>query len=468
MVTVYQKVVTRTESYQYDGMGNRTTERILLRKEYGYTYEYYPNSNRLKSKVKQDGTERIDYEYDDNGNLTVKIVTRGDKVDRWDYKYDLFNQLEQVKKNGEVVSSFIYDPNGFRVEKVGSKGKVHYVPLLNGEVGYRKEINKGKEYSFIYVGGQHLARVNGIVGGAGKKFYYQNDHLGSALAITDENGNKVVERDFTPFGEKINLEETDGEDPDEDGSAFTGKDWDEDVGLYYYNARWYDPEVGRFTTEDSMADDPNLYSYCGNSPMNFTDPTGHFKIGFVNISIRQGLLGVAADSIPEIGLVLQGASAIDLMIDYNSGDILNETENNTEAAKTDAPVQDPVENNGNNVESGLSDTIQGEEGIEKIPAFEDILKMVESGDMTGNIDEITAKYGLTNDQVLEVLKIKVNAIVNNLTPAKGPGFVELPFNTEVNEYGFRHFEVFGLEYGQYGITKDDMYWGQPNLLKKQW
>ena len=122
-------------------MGNRTVERILLRKEYGYTYTYYPNSNRLQSKVKQDGTERIDYAYDENGNLISKIVTKGEKVERWEYAYDLLNQLEQVKKNGEVVSSYIYDPNGFRVEKTGGKGKLHYVPLLNGEVGYRKEFS---------------------------------------------------------------------------------------------------------------------------------------------------------------------------------------------------------------------------------------------------------------------------------------------------------------------------------------
>jgi hypothetical protein len=88
--------------------------------------------------------------------LTVKIVTKGEKVDKWEYSYDLFNQLEQVKKNREVVFGYIYDPNGFRVEKVGSKGKIHYVPLLYGEVGYWKEYATNAEYSFIYVGNQYF------------------------------------------------------------------------------------------------------------------------------------------------------------------------------------------------------------------------------------------------------------------------------------------------------------------------
>ncbi len=282
LVTVYQKFVHRSETYFYDGLGNRTSEMILLRNQYGYTYTYYPNSNQLKTKEKDDGSEKFEYAYDANGNLISKVVTKEKTVDTWEYSYDLLNQLEQVKKNGQIVSTYIYDPNGFRVEKNGNKGRIDYVPLLNGEVGYRKEFSANKEFSFIYVGGQHLARVNGVIGGADKKFYYQNDHLGTAMAITDEYGNKVVERDFAPFGERLQLEENDGIKPEEDDSGFTGKDWDEDVELYYFNARFYDPEVGRFVSEDSVADDPNLYSYCFNNPLNSVDPTGHWNIPVVS------------------------------------------------------------------------------------------------------------------------------------------------------------------------------------------
>ena len=281
LVTVYQKQYTRTESYGYDGMGNRLIENISLRKLYGYTYEYYPNSNRLKSKAKNDGSERYDYTYDANGNLIAKLVTKGEISENWGYSYDLLNQLVKVQKNGQVVASYIYDPNGFRVEKVGSKGKIDYVPLLNGEVGYRKEFSSGKEYSFIYVGGTHLVRVNGVIGGEGKKFFYHNDHEGSAMVVTDELGNKVVDRDFAPFGEKIKTSDREDPYPDVTEDGFTGKDFDEDIGLYYYNARWYDQDVGRFISEDSVADDPNEYGYCGENPVNNIDPTGHWNIPIV-------------------------------------------------------------------------------------------------------------------------------------------------------------------------------------------
>ena len=299
LVTVYQKQYTRTDSYGYDGMGNRLTESISLRKERIYQYEYYVNCNRLKTSK----NGQYAYNYDNNGNMTEKgnkytwdeinqqfiFVHSGDGVEYWQYSYDLLNQLVQVQKNGQAVASYIYDPNGFRVEKTGSKGKIDYVPLLNGEVGYRKEFASGKEYSFIYVGGTHLARVNGVIGGEGKKFFYHNDHEGSAMVVTDELGNKVVDRDFAPFGEKIKTSDREEPYPGETEDGFTGKDFDEDIGLYYYNARWYDLEIGRFISEDSVADDPNGYGYCGENPVNNIDPTGHFSVG-----LQQGLGMVGA------------------------------------------------------------------------------------------------------------------------------------------------------------------------------
>jgi RHS repeat-associated protein len=59
--------------------------------------------------------------------------------------------------------------------------------------------------------------------------------------------------------------------------AYTGREWDGEIGLYFYRARYYDPMIGRFIGEDPvgfMAGDRNLYRYVRNSPTNFTDPFG--------------------------------------------------------------------------------------------------------------------------------------------------------------------------------------------------
>jgi len=62
---------------------------------------------------------------------------------------------------------------------------------------------------------------------------------------------------------------------------YAGRELDPDTGLYYNRARWYDSDSARFISEDPSsftAGDPNLYRYCGNSPMNATDPSGNFAI----------------------------------------------------------------------------------------------------------------------------------------------------------------------------------------------
>ena len=61
------------------------------------------------------------------------------------------------------------------------------------------------------------------------------------------------------------------------GYAFTGREWDPDTGLYYYRARYYDPRLGRFISEDPMgfnAGDPNFYAYVFSNPANRVDPSG--------------------------------------------------------------------------------------------------------------------------------------------------------------------------------------------------
>jgi len=67
-------------------------------------------------------------------------------------------------------------------------------------------------------------------------------------------------------------------------NRYTGQILDEDTGLYYYGARYYDPELARFIQPDSVVPEPdnsqalNRYSYCINNPLKYTDPTGNTYI----------------------------------------------------------------------------------------------------------------------------------------------------------------------------------------------
>ena len=155
-----------------------------------------------------------------------------------------------------------------------AKGETTHYVFEGTEPIFEKRISTGKMKSFVYALGKHLARVDGAIGDTqAKKYWYVTDHLGSIRAVTDKDGKKVWSADYLAFGTQY------GKDSDTDFEelhSFTGKEYDPDTGLYYYNARWYDSELGRFISEDPAGDpnNPNLYSYTGNNPLRFIDPAG--------------------------------------------------------------------------------------------------------------------------------------------------------------------------------------------------
>jgi RHS repeat-associated protein len=104
------------------------------------------------------------------------------------------------------------------------------------------------------------------------------DHQGTVRDVVDSQGNILNHISYDSFG---NL--TNESNPDVDFRfGYTGRELDEETGQYYYRARYYDAGVGRFISEDPIgfeAGDPNLYRYVGNSPANYTDPSGNNALG---------------------------------------------------------------------------------------------------------------------------------------------------------------------------------------------
>jgi RHS repeat-associated protein len=139
-----------------------------------------------------------------------------------------------------------------------------------------REIRSGvAAYTYIHGPGidEPLARLDGS--GAA---YYHADGLGSIVAMTDDTGAVVSTRRYDAWG---NLELG----ASEPGYAFTAREWDPETGLYYYRARYYDPKVGRFISEDPIgtAGGPNMYVYVGDRPANGWDP-----LGLVDFSGKSG------------------------------------------------------------------------------------------------------------------------------------------------------------------------------------
>ena len=119
----------------------------------------------------------------------------------------------------------------------------------------------------------------------GKTTFYHYDLLGSPVATTDQAGNVLWREEYSPWGEKL-LKEDASHDNVRD---YTGHVHDKETGLTYMQARYYDPQIGRFMGVDPVGFKEgntisfNRYGYANNNPFKFTDPNGE-EIGAVNVS----------------------------------------------------------------------------------------------------------------------------------------------------------------------------------------
>ena len=106
----------------------------------------------------------------------------------------------------------------------------------------------------------------------GDSRYFHADHLGSVVALSDDASTTDTYR-YDPWGET--LARTGASEND---FRYTAREYEAE-DLYYYRARYYDPTLRRFLSEDPMGfagGDHNLYRYVGNNPANFTDPSGNW------------------------------------------------------------------------------------------------------------------------------------------------------------------------------------------------
>ena len=163
---------------------------------------------------------------------------------------------------------------------------------------YEEENRNYLEY--IYVLGKHFARLDGNLDNLNDttKYFYHTDHLGSTVAVTDIAGNTIWDGEYTPFGKQVGQTGV-----LKRAAKFTGKELDEDIGLYYFNARWYDSETGRFVEEDSIPIDPNnpitlnRYTYCSNNPINRIDPSGHMDYATQSDDLLRGIVDGVGDQL---------------------------------------------------------------------------------------------------------------------------------------------------------------------------
>jgi len=205
--------------------------------------------------------------YDANGNLISHTDASGTTTYTWDAR----NRLTGINGPG-VSTSFVYDALGRRVIKTnnGVITRYHYDQddivgeTTNGTVGITYFRNFRIDEPFIR--------------NSSESSYYHTGSLGSTLALTNQAGSVETTYHYDSFGTTNIL----GTNPNV--FQFSGRENDE-VGLYYYRARYYSPYLHRFLSEDPIefaGGSVNLYTYVRNNPTNLTDPTGLLFSGRIN------------------------------------------------------------------------------------------------------------------------------------------------------------------------------------------
>ncbi len=205
--------------------------------------------------------------------------------------------MTKVTLPGGATNEFAYDGDKRRISKTNAAGEV--TKFLYDGINILEDYAADGAVLAYYVQGIGIDKLIKRVTPAGCE-YYHSDALGSVRALTDKDGNQVGSYQYDAWGK---ITGSTGQSSNE--YKFTSRRWDEEIGLQYNRARFYDPETGRFTTPDPLTggpDDPtisyfsgiysifhrfikehvdalqpnklNRYVYCYNNPVNLIDPLG--------------------------------------------------------------------------------------------------------------------------------------------------------------------------------------------------
>lgn len=258
------------EDFTYDLVGNR---------ESGPTVKDTPAVSFEHNAANQmEKGRKYTYDYDDLGNQSHRYLNAA-KTKYWQYSWTAENQLQQAQliKDSQTLRTlnFKYDAFGRRIEKqvVDTLATTTTTFVYDGEDIVLQLVDDGATVStrqYLHGPGidEPLAQVVG-----GQSYFYHADGLGSVLALTDSAKGIVQRHTYDTFGMLTSVLDS------EFGNAYTytAREWDRELGLYYYRARYYDPMEGRFISKDPIGfagSDVNLYGYVWNNPVFWRDPRG--------------------------------------------------------------------------------------------------------------------------------------------------------------------------------------------------
>ena len=209
-------------------------------------------------------------EYDTNGNLSAK----GSRL----FSYDYRNRLVRSSRGDDAVT-FTYDIFGRQTSRTDVSGTLHFFYAGDQKIEERNASGQVTKHYFWGNSIDELLRLDVFNGSSSTPYYVHSDAIGSTTTVTDENGSLVERVRYDAYGvpsftdalgqslKKSTIGNT---------TLFQGREYDYDLALYNYRARYFDPSMGRFLQTDPLGyqDSMNLYQGMNMNPGNFVDPWG--------------------------------------------------------------------------------------------------------------------------------------------------------------------------------------------------
>jgi RHS repeat-associated protein len=286
-----------SESYSYDAVGNilkmvhHATNGSWTR-TYGYDEPLVPYaSNRLTSTTV--GTLTGTYQYNANGDMARMPHL---PLMQWDFKDQLQATSKQLVDSGTPETTYyVYDASGQRVRKITEgSAAAGAVPVRTNEriyLGvfeiYRNYTSNGmleRQTLHIMDNKRRTAMVETKTIDQGKpvaspiplRRHQFDNQLGSACLELDDKAAIISYEEYYPYGSTSYQAVNNAIQISAKRYRYTGKERDDESGLYYHAARYYSPWLARWTSSDPLGliDGPNLYSYTRANPVKLTDPSG--------------------------------------------------------------------------------------------------------------------------------------------------------------------------------------------------